>query len=141
MAHEAYASYTCRCKGCGRKLTRKHKTYFKPDERGSAAWARAAQEASVLEGNDNETCRECAEAAPRFLLIEMASKPDDVFPEPKVFWDSAMHALLDRKQVQHAFEKCDCKSACCSGYKNLGGYRVTEKGIQRARKFKETADV
>lgn len=142
---KAHAEYACNCSDCGkllkRKVTVEHTINpFNTDEDGAvktraqvyaSAQAEAKASAEVLQRGAN-TCRDCEEKPNRDLLLAMAAAPDRIFPEPPNYWASPMHFLADRKQVESVYEKCLCGSACCSGYINRNGYRITALGKKRA---------
>ncbi len=142
------ASYTCGCSGCGKVLNRKATVEhtinpFNKNDAGamktraevqSDAYAAAAVEAKRLAA-EPAICRTCEEAPMKALLLEMAADPDRVFPTPEPYWNSPMHVLVDRKQVESAYAKCECGSACCSGWVRQNGYRITRDGIKRAKKI------
>lgn len=142
------ASYQVRCSGCGKLLTRKAVTEctvnpFNKNEDGTIkssqevsrqAQANAEFEAKKL-AEKTALCRDCEEAPIRELLLEMNEEPDRVYPEPERYWGSPLHTLNSRNLVEYAQERCSCGSPCCSGFKRLGGYRLTPKGRERAERL------
>ena len=145
------ASYRCECDGCGKRATR----YFtaeqtvnpynkndagsvkSPDEIHEEVKAEAKRRASALEGS-TFTCRTCAETPERNLLIRMADKPDQKFPdpEPRSRERDAMITLSERGHVERSVDR----SPCCGCGRRLNkflGWIVTQKGINRAAKFSE----
>lgn len=149
---KARATYQCECGTCGKKLTRtaiaEHTVNpFNKNDSGVpkterevyyAAKAEAEREAAEKQGS-KVTCIDCEDEPNRALLLEMAAEPQRVFPEPERYFNSPMHVLADRHHVDRVYEKCECGSACCSGWKNKAGFRVTPKGLKRATALKAKA--
>jgi hypothetical protein len=149
------APYTTTCSECGKTLNRKavveqtvNPYNLNADQIPKTAMEvyADANEAARIEAAKLQDvpaiCRDCDEKDNRNLLLEMAAEPNRIFPGPETYWNSAMHWLADRKQVEAAYEKCNCGAACCSGWKSQHGYRITKKGLERAAKLRvEPADV
>jgi len=140
--------YKCTCGSCGKTLRRRAvventiNPYNRtedgtPKTRSQVYWdARAAAkvEAARLEGTET-ICRDCEEKPRRDLLLAMAAAPETEFPKPERYWNSAMHYLEDRKQVEQRHTKCECGAPCCSRWRTSEGYFITELGKKRAAKF------
>lgn len=145
QGYKGRATYTCECDTCGKTLTRtavvEHTVSpFNKNDDGSqrtpaevraCAYAEAQREA-VEKQDSKVTCVDCEDQPNRVLLLEMAAEPERVFPEPERYFNSPMHVLADRHQVDRVYEKCECGSDCCSGWKRKAGYRITPKGLKRA---------
>jgi len=145
---KAQYGYTCPCENCGKTLKRnatvEHTVNpYNKNEAGevrtasevyTAAKAEAIETAQKLQDVPS-LCRDCEDAPNRALLLEMAGDPEKVFPSELHTWGSPMHVLKDRGHVDHAHERCDCGSDCCSRYKNNPGFRITPLGIKRAEKL------
>jgi hypothetical protein len=142
------ADYRCGCQGCGKVLNRKavvahtvnpwnKNEQGEPKSRSEVGQdaQRAADAEAIRLADVPAWCRDCEEQPNKDLLLAMAAEPERVFPRPEKFWGSAMHTLQDRKQVDSAYDRCECGSACCSGYIDLGGFRINRAGIARAAKF------
>ena len=142
------ASYVCKCAGCGKEIARtasvEHTVNpFNTNAEGIAKTPAEVSASAQLAANDEAArlatapalCRSCEEAPNLALLTRMAAEPARVFQAPEKFWASPMHTLQDRKQVEAAHEQCRCGSPCCSGWRSLGGYRITQKGRARAAKL------
>jgi hypothetical protein len=135
QGYKGQAPYTCSCSGCAKVLKRiatvEHTVNpFNKNEAGevkspaevrASAQAAAEAEARKLEGVP-QLCRSCEDAPNRALLLSMAAHPHKVFPEPQRYWNSPMHYLEDRKQVEGLFD---------SEWNRIG-YRITPAGLKRA---------
>jgi hypothetical protein len=142
----AETRYECSCGGCGKKLIRKATVEhtvnpFNVNDTGAPktrsevyrdAQAAADRRAEELAGSE-VMCRNCEEEPMRDLLLEMAAAPDKAFPEPARMWGSPMQTLLDRGHVKHVYETCQH----CGHTVYTRAYKVTQKGVERASKFKQ----
>ncbi|AXQ68331.1 hypothetical protein HOT99_gp286 [Caulobacter phage CcrBL10] len=137
----AKVGYTCACKTCGRTLKRevvveRYISGAYTDEQFSALVRSQAETEAMFAAEDEHICRQCEIDGPKWLLIEMAAD-DKVRPAPTPFKGSHMHNLHQRGLVEEAHERCDCGSPCCGGWRKIGGYKVSWKGRQHAKKYKK----
>jgi hypothetical protein len=144
------ARYLVTCASCGKLLNRtvtieQSVNPFNKNAAGSpktyAEVSASARAAAVMEAkrltHEPAACRDCEDAPNRTLLLEMAAEPERVFAEPARFWNSPMHVLEERKQVERVHIRCTCGSDCCSGYKRSPGFKITKAGRQRATTLSE----
>lgn len=149
---KATAPYTCKCRVCGKTLSRKASAEqtinpFNTNEDGSVKSGRevrrdaqaAADVLAAVRQDVDDICRDCEDAPNRLLLLSMAAHPDTPVAEPERYWGSPLHVLEDRKHVERRHMRCDCGSNCCSGYKRNAGFVITRKGLERAGKLREKA--
>jgi hypothetical protein len=139
------AAYTCPCDTCGKTLKRtavvEHTVNpYNKNEDGSVRTPvevrRRAFEAAEAEAKQLQdkpvTCSNCADAPMRDLLLAMASQPDVLVQPPERYFNSPLHVLVDRKNVEEVYERQG------DDWKRLG-YRITAKGLKRAGQLQKAA--
>uniref|UniRef100_A0AB74UGV5 Post-SET domain-containing protein n=1 Tax=Caulobacter phage BL57 TaxID=3348355 RepID=A0AB74UGV5_9VIRU len=138
-------TYSCNCSQCNRKLKRdvtveRFLTGAYTHEEFEALVDREAEAEAERLALEPHLCKKCEVAGPKWLLIEMALRSEEAFPEPVPFKGSAMEKLLERHHVQKAHKRCTCGAACCSGWAKVDGYKITWQGARHARTYQEFKD-